>query len=138
MSLLSKMRRINKLLQKVAGHAVNFMEMAEVLKETITANVFVISRKGKILGYSIAIPYETSNTAPRIDKDSRIPESYNELLVSIKETTTFHPLMEGRSLPSFGNFFMTAILLLYRLWVVVLAWGHWCWCVLKKRFMRTI
>lgn len=99
MSLLSKMRRINKLLQKVAGHAVNFMEMAEVLKETITANVFVISRKGKILGYSIAIPYETSNTAPRIDKDSRIPESYNELLVSIKETTTFSS-SDGGEVPS--------------------------------------
>jgi len=53
MDLLSKTRRINRMLQKSAGHAVNFNEMAQVLSDVIEANTFVVSRKGKLLGFAI-------------------------------------------------------------------------------------
>jgi transcriptional pleiotropic repressor len=49
-TLLEKTRRINRLLQKSAGNAVNFNEMAHVLAELLDADVYVASRKGKILG----------------------------------------------------------------------------------------
>jgi transcriptional pleiotropic repressor len=88
MSLLMKTRRLNRLLQKAAGNPVNFMEMAEVLKDTIAANVYIISRKGKILGYAIAHPYETGDLQLTIEKDGRFPPEYNDLLLSIHETTT--------------------------------------------------
>jgi transcriptional pleiotropic repressor len=92
MSLLMKTRRLNRLLQKAAGNPVNFMEMAEVLKDTIAANVYVISRKGKILGYSIAHPFETTELQVTIEKDGRIPEAYNDLLRNIQETSTYSSL----------------------------------------------
>ena len=50
MNLLAKTRKINAMLQKAAGKAVNFKEMAESLSEVIEANVFVVSRRGKLLG----------------------------------------------------------------------------------------
>ncbi|WP_168122259.1 GTP-sensing pleiotropic transcriptional regulator CodY [Paenibacillus sp. HB172176] len=50
MSLLNKTRTLNRLLQRAAGKALSFREMAEVLCSTIQSNVFVISRRGKILG----------------------------------------------------------------------------------------
>ena len=77
MDLLSKIRRINRLLQKTAGHPVNFMEMAEVLSTVIEANSFVLSRKGKILGYAIA--QEVQNE--RIEKmlqERRFPGDYSK------------------------------------------------------------
>ena len=53
MDLLTKTRRINVLLQKAAGKPVNFKEMSETLSEVIEANVFVLSRRGKLLGFAI-------------------------------------------------------------------------------------
>ena len=88
MSLLLKTRRLNRLLQKAAGNPVNFMEMAEVLKDTIAANVYIISRKGKILGFAIAHPYETSDLQLTVEKDGRIPQAYNDLLLRFNETST--------------------------------------------------
>lgn len=53
MNLLQKTRTINAMLQKAAGKPVNFKEMAETLCEVIEANIFVLSRRGKLLGYAI-------------------------------------------------------------------------------------
>ncbi|MGL4818693.1 MAG: GTP-sensing pleiotropic transcriptional regulator CodY, partial [Bacilli bacterium] len=53
MNLLEKTRKINKLLQHAAGKPVNFKEMADTLCDVIQANVYVVSRRGKILGYDI-------------------------------------------------------------------------------------
>ena len=37
-----------------AGKPVNFKEMSDTLGEVIEANVYVVSRRGKLLGFSIA------------------------------------------------------------------------------------
>lgn len=105
MSLLMKTRRLNRLLQKAAGNSVNFMEMAEVLKDTISANVYVVSRKGKILGYAIAHPFETTELQITIAKDGRIPEQYNNLLRNIQETSTYSKLETGNVPPELVNYF---------------------------------
>ncbi len=41
------------MLQNAAGKPVNFKEMAETLCEVIEANIFVVSRRGKLLGFAI-------------------------------------------------------------------------------------
>lgn len=105
MSLLMKTRRLNRLLQKAAGNSVNFMEMAEVLKDTISANVYVVSRKGKILGYAIAHPFETAELQITIEKDGRIPEQYNNLLRNIQETSTYSKLETGSVPPELVRYF---------------------------------
>jgi transcriptional pleiotropic repressor len=87
-TLLMKTRRLNRLLQKAAGQAVNFMEMAEVLKDTIGANVYVISRKGKILGAAITNPLEQSQLQNWVNEAGRIPEECNEKLKQIGETAS--------------------------------------------------
>lgn len=53
MNLLEKTRKINSMLQASAGKPVNFKEMAETLGDIIDSNVFIVSRKGKLLGISI-------------------------------------------------------------------------------------
>jgi transcriptional pleiotropic repressor len=88
MRLLTKTRRLNRLLQKTAGHAVNFMEMAEVLRDVVSANVYVVSRKGKILGYAIAQEFESKEMNQMVLVDHRFPLEYNSLLMKIEETTS--------------------------------------------------
>lgn len=85
MTLLSKTRQLNRLLQQAAGQAVNFMEMAQVLKETIRSNVFVFSRKGKILGYATMGVYP-AQWSQLTDEQRRIPREFNQLLLQIQET----------------------------------------------------
>ncbi|MBA4496241.1 GTP-sensing pleiotropic transcriptional regulator CodY [Paenactinomyces guangxiensis] len=87
MNLLSKAREINRLLQRTGGQAVSFMEMSEVLRDIIVANIYVISRKGKILGYGIAEEHAEDEMIRVALKDRRIPEDYNERLKKMKETS---------------------------------------------------
>ncbi len=86
MSLLAKTRTLNRLLQKAAGQAVNFKEMAEVLRDILQANVYVISRRGKILGSGINNLFQSQVTANMIHETKRIPEATNKLLLQMKET----------------------------------------------------
>lgn len=85
MDLLTKTRRINSMLQKVAG-PVNFKEMAEVLSEVIGANVFVVSRKGKLLGYAIAQEIENERMSKMLE-ERKFPAEYTEGLLRIQETS---------------------------------------------------
>ncbi len=87
MDLLTKTRRINRLLQKAAGHAVNFSEMAEVLSDVIEANIFVVSRKGKIIGLSIYQEIE-NDRIKQMYKDKHFPEEYNTLLLKQDESVS--------------------------------------------------
>lgn len=86
MDLLSKIRRINRLLQKTAGHPVNFMEMAEVLSTVIEANTFILSRKGKILGYAIAQQVNNDRIVKML-QEKRFPVEYSHQLLKVEQTT---------------------------------------------------
>lgn len=86
MDLLTKAREINSLLQKTGGQAVSFKEMAEVLEEIILSNIYVVSRKGKILGYGIAQENNVDEMHREVLREGRFPEEYNEQLKSIRET----------------------------------------------------
>ncbi len=85
MSLLEKSRKINSMLQKVSG-PVNFREMAETLRDVIGANVYVLSRRGKLLG--LAISQEIDNEKmKKIYEERQFPQDYTEKLFTITETT---------------------------------------------------
>lgn len=101
MSLLNKTRTLNRLLQQAAGKAVNFMEMSEVLRDILHANVYVISRKGKILGFALTETFRSEQSNRMVLKDRRIPEDYNLQLLKIDETESnsedeVHRLFEHR------------------------------------------
>jgi transcriptional pleiotropic repressor len=88
MSLLNKTRRLNRLLQKEAGNAVSFMDMTEVLRDTVNANIYVVSRKGKILGYGMTNEIVSSELNRTILQERRFPVESNGHLMKIEETTS--------------------------------------------------
>lgn len=88
MTLLAKTRRLNRLLQKAAGKPVSFMEMSEVLRDTIQADLYVVSRKGKILGFAKFEADESENLSRMIYEEKRFPREFNSLLLKIEETTS--------------------------------------------------
>ncbi|MCJ7839633.1 GTP-sensing pleiotropic transcriptional regulator CodY [Lederbergia sp. NSJ-179] len=86
MDLLSKTRTINAMLQKVSGKTVNFNEMSETLSEVIKANIFVLSRRGKLLGYADNMQIENDRMKKMLE-DRQFPEEYTNSLLRISETS---------------------------------------------------
>lgn len=86
MDLLTKTRKINALLQRTGSNPVNFKDMSETLCDVIGANVFIVSRRGKLLGYSIMqkVDYERMK---QMLEERQFPEEYTNSLLELRETT---------------------------------------------------
>lgn len=87
MNLLGKTRRINSMLQAAAGKPVNFKDMAETLSEVIECNAFVVSRKGKVLGYAINQKIENERMIGMLEQ-RQFPLEYTQNLSNINETSS--------------------------------------------------
>jgi transcriptional pleiotropic repressor len=86
MKLLDRARTINAMLQKSAGKSVNFNEMAATLRDVIDGNIYVVSRRGKLLG--VAVSQEIQNERMKnILEERQFPEKYTQGLYNIHETT---------------------------------------------------
>ena len=85
-NLLEKTRTINKLLQKTAGNPVEFTEMAKVLCDLIDSNIYIVGRRGKILGYAFMDGFQCQVIEDIVLKTERFPETYNEDLLRITQT----------------------------------------------------
>jgi transcriptional pleiotropic repressor len=88
MTLLTKTRTLNRLLQRAAGKALNFREMAEVLCTTIQTNVFVVSRKGKILGSAAVDVYDHDFLRSLSSDELRFPQDANVRFLDMQESMT--------------------------------------------------
>jgi len=88
MSLLNKTRTLNRLLQRAAGKSVNFREMAEVLCTTIQSNVFVVSRRGKVLGCAALDIYAHDYLRALNSDELRFSNEMNGLFLGFEETNT--------------------------------------------------
>jgi transcriptional pleiotropic repressor len=88
MSLLTKTRTLNRLLQRAAGKALSFREMAEVLCTTIQTNVFVLSRRGKVLGCAAVDVYDHDFMRSLSAEELRFPQDSNERFLEMQESMT--------------------------------------------------
>lgn len=86
MDLLTKTRRISKILQKNVGHhLVDFDEVAQALCDIIGANIFVVSPEGKMLGLAINHEVENERITQYI-KTREFPTDYAKLLMEVDKT----------------------------------------------------
>lgn len=86
MSLLEKTRKLNKILQKSGSEPVVFDDICKLLSEVLDCNVYVISRKGKVLGYNLSAGYECEKVSEQVVENKRFPDEYNNKLLNISET----------------------------------------------------
>jgi len=87
-SLLNKTRMLNKILQKSGTEPVEFSEICNLLSEVLPCNVYISSRKGKILGYNFITGFSCDILKVNALNKMRFPEHYNEKLLSLHETTS--------------------------------------------------
>ncbi|MDX8046930.1 GTP-sensing pleiotropic transcriptional regulator CodY [Gracilibacillus sp. S3-1-1] len=86
MQLLEKTRQINAMLQKTKRKSVDFTDMSKKLRDVIEANVFIVSRKGKLLGFAINQQIENSRMKKMLE-ERQFPETYTDNLFNITSTT---------------------------------------------------
>lgn len=86
MELLGRARKINAMLQKSTGKSVNFNDMSATLTDAIRGNVFILSRRGKLLGFAINQEIENERMKSMLE-ERQFPEEYTEGLFGIRETT---------------------------------------------------
>lgn len=85
-TLLERTRKINRLIQNAAGYPVEFDEMASVLKDILGCDVFVASRKGKVLGSSVASEAATASAEDKMYSESSFTPASNDQLLSVRDT----------------------------------------------------
>lgn len=88
MSLLQKARRLNKIQQRSGYEQIQFAEVCKILSEELDCNVYVISRKGRILGYEHALAFTPVDAYKLVLQDLQMPEEHNERLLSAADTVT--------------------------------------------------
>ncbi|MDI6870342.1 MAG: GTP-sensing pleiotropic transcriptional regulator CodY [Bacillota bacterium] len=86
-TLLAKTRNINRLIQSTAGEAVDFGEMAQVLRDVIGANIYVVDRKGKLLGHALMTEFQCEVIERDILTRGYFPQSYNDRLLRVNHTS---------------------------------------------------
>ncbi|MBA4601083.1 GTP-sensing pleiotropic transcriptional regulator CodY [Thermoactinomyces mirandus] len=83
MDLLTKTRRISKILQRNVGHhLVDFDEVAEALCDIISANIYVVGLEGKLLGMAINHDVENERMQQYM-KNREFPTDYAKLLMEV-------------------------------------------------------
>ena len=98
-SLLERTRKINKLLQK--SEKVEYIEMATVLSTVMSANVYIISKDGKLLSYACLDDFECDSMRDKVLVPGVFPAYYVEWLLRINETSPNLTLKNG--LCAFGE-----------------------------------
>jgi len=95
-SLLEKSRSISRILQKITGNPVNFYEIAEIISENLECSVFIVGRRGQILGYAFSENALCSEIDKLISHAERFPESFNQEMLGIQEIKANMVLEDGR------------------------------------------
>lgn len=85
-TLLNKTRMLNKILQKSGAEPVVFDDICSLLSEILQSNVYIISRKGKILGYNLSTGFECDNLRNIVIDNMKFPDVYNNRIMSTNET----------------------------------------------------
>lgn len=86
MELLNRTRKINAMIQRSSGRSVDYHEVSAILRDVISANVFILNRDGKLLGFAIHEEIENERMKNML-RERQFPQEYTEGLFSIYETT---------------------------------------------------
>lgn len=84
--LLERTRKLNRVLQNTGNNPVSFTELCELLKSILDSNVYVSSRRGKMLGFSLTNANESSVVIDEKSGNEIFPEVYNDQLLRMLDT----------------------------------------------------
>ena len=84
--ILSKVRKLNWLLQESPTGAFSFNEMCGILSDMLDANVYVANVRGKVLGVAYKIKSDSPTMIDSETGNELFPAEYNEEFMKLEET----------------------------------------------------
>jgi transcriptional pleiotropic repressor len=84
-NLLQKTREINTLIQSHSGVKVDFNEVADKVSGVLECNVFIVSRRGRLLGFGVSQEITNERINEMLD-NRQFPEEYVNKIMRISET----------------------------------------------------
>ncbi|MDO4732970.1 MAG: GTP-sensing pleiotropic transcriptional regulator CodY [Bacillota bacterium] len=84
-TLLERTREVNRIIQKSGGHPISFAEMAETLGRNMESNVYILGRKGKVLGYYFLENFYCPIMEGIVKQEAHYPDQYNDDLMRVNE-----------------------------------------------------
>lgn len=89
LTLLEKIRKVNKVLQEPRGPESPFSDLTRVLSQVMGCNVYIAGRAGELLGYSFFEDFECQKNIKTLhDQGTRFPEVFSRSLSEIEETVS--------------------------------------------------
>lgn len=85
MKLLEKMQELGQILHS-SSEQVEFNDVAEFLSKLMSSNVYIVGRKGKILGYGVAEHELTSEWLNIMTELKRFPGDFNKNLLRVEQS----------------------------------------------------
>lgn len=85
MSLLMKVQELAQILRS-SNIQVDFHDVAEYLSKVMSCNVYIVGRKGKILGYAVHEHALTEEWLDIMTKEQRFPGDFNKYLLRTEQT----------------------------------------------------
>ncbi len=85
MKLLEKVQELGQIL-RTSNDQVDFHEVAEYLSRVMSCNVYIVGRKGKILGYGVAEHALTEEWLKIMTQEQRFPGDFNKHLLRIEQS----------------------------------------------------
>ena len=85
--ILTKVRKLNWMLQESPTGAFSFNEMCGILSDLMDANVYITNTKGKVIGVNYKIKSDSNAIEDPVTGVEALPEEYNEELMRVRETT---------------------------------------------------
>lgn len=74
------------MLQSTGGKPVNFKEMSETLRDVLNADVYIVSKRGNLLGFAVTQQVENERIKKMLE-ERQFPEEYTNKLFNLNETT---------------------------------------------------
>ncbi|KPV42168.1 GTP-sensing pleiotropic transcriptional regulator CodY [Alicyclobacillus ferrooxydans] len=87
MKLLDKVQELGQILRS-SNNQVDFHDVAEFLSRVMSCNVYIVGRKGKILGYAVHEHALTEEWLNIMTKEQRFPGDFNKNLLRIEQTVS--------------------------------------------------
>lgn len=93
MSLLDKTREVSKLIQTHDGVNVDYKKLADKLGTVISSNVYILSDKGRLVGYTLNQGGVNERVRNMLDNE-QFPKEYVERLFVVSETESNIPFVD--------------------------------------------
>jgi transcriptional pleiotropic repressor len=84
--ILTKVRKLNWVLQESAAGAFSFDELCNILSDLMDANVYITNRKGKVIGVHYKIKSDSSTITDPETGSEKFPNEYNDALMKVVTT----------------------------------------------------